>query len=159
VKYYFSLITLLVVNWLFWSGHVANPFLLTLGLASCLMTVYMSRRMKIVDEEGAPAQLGVRPFFYIPWLTKAVVQSNIEVASIVLSPVMPLRRRQIIVTARPKSELGRVILANSITLTPGTVSVQVEGDQITVHALSFEGAAEDMSDEMNRRICQMERRG
>lgn len=157
MKYYFSLLFLLGLNWLFWSGHFANPFLLALGLGSCLLTVYMSRRMRIVDEEGAPIQLGVRPFFYVPWLTKEVILSNLEVAQIVLSPIMPLRRSQITVTAHQKSELGRVILANSITLTPGTVSVQVEGDQITVHALSHEGSAEDISGEMNKRICAMER--
>jgi multicomponent Na+:H+ antiporter subunit E len=150
---------MLFVNWLFWSGHVGDPFIVGLGVLSCGATVYLSRRMKIVDEEGAPGHLGVRPFFYVPWLTKEVVSSNIAVTRIVLSPVMPLQRSQIVVTARQKSELGKVILANSITLTPGTVSVQVEGDKITVHALSFEGAAEDLSGEMNRRICEMERRG
>jgi multicomponent Na+:H+ antiporter subunit E len=150
---------MLFVNWLFWSGHVGNPFIVSLGVISCCATVYVSRRMKIVDEEGAPAHLGVRPFFYVPWLTKEVVSSNIAVTRIVLSPVMPLQRSQIVVTARQKSALGKVILANSITLTPGTVSVQVEGDKITVHALSFEGAAEDLSGEMNRRICEMERHG
>lgn len=159
MKYSFSLLTLLIINWLFWSGHVANPFLLSLGLGSCLLTVLMSRRMKIVDEEGAPAQLGVRPLFYVPWLTKEVVVSNIQVAKIVLSPEMQLHRRQVTITAHQKSELGRVILANSITLTPGTVSVQMEGDQITVHALSHEGPPEDIADEMDQRVCQMEGRG
>jgi len=159
VKYSFPLLALLILNWLFWSGHIANPFLLTLGLGSCLVTVFMSRRMKIVDEEGAPSQLGIRPFFYVPWLTKEVIKSNLEVTKIVLSPVMPMHRSQIVVTAGQKTELGKVILANSITLTPGTVSVQVQGDQITVHALCFKGDAEEMAGEMNRRICQMERRG
>ncbi len=159
VKYSFSLLGLLFVNWLLWSGHFDDPFIVSLGVASCLVTLYVSRRMKIVDEEGAPAQLGVRPLFYVPWLAKEVVASNIEVTKIVLSPVMPLQRSQIVVTATQKSVLGRVILANSITLTPGTVSVKVEGDKITVHALSFEGPAEELSGEMNRRICEMERKG
>ena len=156
MKYSFSLLTLLFANWLLWSGHFDNPFIVALGIISCLMTLYVSSRMKIVDEEGAPAHLGIRPLFYVPWLTKEIVISNIEVTKIILSPIMPLQRNQIIVTADQKSVLGRVILANSITLTPGTVSVQVEGDKITVHALSFDGAADELAGEMNRRICEME---
>ncbi len=113
--------------------------------------------MHIVDEEGAPAQLGIRPFTtYFPWLAKEIVESNIEVTQIILSPQMPLQRTMIYVHANQKSEIGRVILANSITLTPGTVSVSMENDTILVHALSFEGAEEDLSGEMDRRVCKLE---
>ena len=69
---------------------------------------------------------------------------------------MPLQRTMITVTATQRTELGRVILANSITLTPGTVSVDMQGDKISVHALHFEGAEEDLSGEMDRRVCRLE---
>ena len=115
-------------------------------------------RMGIVDEEGAPAQLGLRPFTqYAPYLIKEIAVSNIEVTKIICSAEMPLHRTVIEVGAHQKSELGRVILANSITLTPGTVSVNMEGDRITVHALSFEGAEEDLSGEMGRRVSKLEK--
>lgn len=114
--------------------------------------------MKIVDEEGAPAHLGIRPFLYFaPWLVKEIVTSNINVAKIILSPVMPLRRFLVMVPARQKSELGRVIFANSITLTPGTVSVRMEGKQILVHGLSMGENPDDMSDNMGERVCRLER--
>ena len=114
--------------------------------------------MKIVDEEGAPVQMGIRPFLqFAPWLAKEIVASNITVAKIILSPKMNLKRNLVTVPAGPRTELGKVMLANSITLTPGTVSVKMEGDEILVHALSLEGAAEDISGEMDRRIQKMER--
>jgi multicomponent Na+:H+ antiporter subunit E len=113
--------------------------------------------MSIVDEEGAPFQLGLRPFTrYAPWLIKEIVVSNIEVMKIVLAPKLNLQRNMIEVSANPKTELGRVILANSITLTPGTVSVSVDDDRILVHALSFEGAEEDLSGDMDRRVRNLE---
>ncbi len=114
--------------------------------------------MRIVDDEGAPVHMGIKPFtHYAPWLAWEIVKSNIAVAKIILSRQMPLQRNLVTVTAHQQSEIGRVILANSITLTPGTVSVWMEDDQILVHALSFQGAAEDISGDMDRRVQALER--
>ena len=114
--------------------------------------------MNIVDEEGVPIEMGLRPFiFYAPWLFKEIVMANIDVAWRILDPRLPILPTLIRVTASQKGDLGRVIYANSITLTPGTVSIDMEGDQITVHALSYEGAVEDMSGEMDRRVSNLER--
>ncbi|MBB3206869.1 multicomponent Na+:H+ antiporter subunit E [Rhodopirellula rubra] len=158
MKYALTLLVALVANWLLWSGHFDNPFLIGLGAASCLFCLWLSSRMKIVDEEGAPAHLGLRPFLlYAPWLAKEIVTSNINVARIILSPVMPLRRNLILVPAKQKSEIGRVIFANSITLTPGTVSVRLEGNNILVHGLSLDESADDMAGEMGERVCRLER--
>lgn len=159
VKYTLTLGAALAANWLLWSGHFESPFLLALGALSCLFSLYLSRRMKIVDEEGAPAQLGIRPFVsYAPWLAKEIAISNFQVAKIILAPRMRLMRNMVSVGAHEQSELGRVILANSITLTPGTVSVRVNGDRILVHALSLEDSQADIASEMDRRICRMEKR-
>ncbi|QDT05878.1 Na(+)/H(+) antiporter subunit E [Rubripirellula lacrimiformis] len=159
MKYTLTLGVALFVNWLLWSGHFENPFLIGLGVASCAFCLWLSARMNIVDEEGAPAQLGFRPFtHYAPWLIKEIVVANIDVAKIIISPVMRLRRNLVVVKANQKSSLGRVIMANSITLTPGTVSVDVLDDRIHVHALSLEDAAEDMSGDMDQRVCRLERR-
>ena len=159
MKYTVTLAIALVLVWLVWSGHFDKPFILLLGLISCIFSLYLSYRMRIVDEEGAPAQLGLRPFLsYAPWLAKEIAKSNWEVTKIILSPGMPMQRNMVTVTAHPKTQLGRVILANSITLTPGTVSVSMEDDEILIHALSFEGAAEDISGNMDRRVQALERR-
>lgn len=157
MKYAVTLLAALCVNWMLWSGHFGNVFLIGLGLASCLFSLWVALRMGIVDEEGAPAQLGLWPFLtYAPWLAWEIVKSNLRVAKIILSTPMPLRRNLLLVPARQKTALGRVILANSITLTPGTVSVQMEDDEILVHGLSLAESAEDISGDMGRRICKLE---
>ena len=158
MKYTLTLGVLLFVFWLLWSGHFDNYFIIALGVGSSVFCLWLSHRMRIVDEEGAPVEFGIRPFtIYLPWLIKEIVVSNIAVSKIICSPKMPLQRNMIEVRANQKSEIGRVILANSITLTPGTVSVNMDASKILVHALSFEGAEEDLSGEMDRRICRLEK--
>ena len=157
MKYFFTLTLALIASWLLWSGIYDYPFMFGLGAVSCIISIWIAMRMRIVDEEGAPAQLGIRPFTtYAPWLAKEIVESNIEVTKIILAPSLPMHRTMIEVGAHQETEIGRVILANSITLTPGTVSVSMEGNRILVHALSFEGAEEDLSGEMGRRIDRLE---
>jgi len=157
MKYSLTLSIALAGVWLIWSGHFDNVFLLVLGGLSVLSCLLLSRRMKIVDAEGAPMQLGFRPFtWYAPWLTKEIIFSNLMVAKIILSRKMPLKRKMVEITTNQKTALGRVILANSITLTPGTVSIDVHDGKIVIHALSLEGSADEMSAEMNRRVCELE---
>lgn len=157
MKYSVTLLLALVAIWFLWSGHV-EPFMLILAAFSLGLSMWISLRMGIVDEEGAPVQMGLRPFIqFAPWLGKEIVDSNVEVAKIILSRKMPIKRNVVTVPAGPKSQLGKVMLANSITLTPGTVSIKMEDDEILVHALSFEGAAEDLSGEMDRRIQALEK--
>gem|GEM_PF-450257 len=154
VKRTISLGIVLIATWLLWSGHFANPFLLLLGGLSILGVILLEKRMEILDDEGAPL-LGLKPFVYGAWLLKEIVVANIEVTKLVLDPYLPIRPRMVQVKASQETELGRVILANSITLTPGTISVDMQGDRIWVHALSFEGAEEDMSGDMDRRIREL----
>ena len=100
--------------------------------------------------------LGLRPIGYAIWLIEEILRANVEVARLIVDRQLPLRPRLICVHAQQATELGRVILANSITLTPGTVSVDMRGDRIWVHALSFGDAEEDLSGDMNRRVSGLE---
>lgn len=152
VKRTISLGIVLITTWLLWSGHFANPFLLLLGALSILGVILLEKRMEILDDEGAPL-LGLKPFAYGLWLLKEIVKANIEVTKLVLDPKLPIRPRLVRIKAKQETELGRVIFANSITLTPGTVSVDMQGDRIWVHALSYEGAEEDLSGDMDSRVC------
>jgi multicomponent Na+:H+ antiporter subunit E len=142
--------------WVLWSGHF-TPLLLGFGAGSCVGVVLLCRRMRIIDEEGVPVQLGLRPFVqYLPWLIKEIVLANIDVARRILDPRLPIRPSVLRVKASQKDELGRVVYANSITLTPGTVSMGLEGDEILVHALSAEAAQFEASGEMDRRVSRLE---
>ena len=156
MKYTLSLLIVLFAVWLLWSGHYTS-LMLVLGLVSCLAVVAVARRMGIVDEEGAPVELPLRALFYLPWLTRQIVKSNIDVARCILDPRLPISPRVIEVRASQQKDIGRVIYANSITLTPGTVSIDTDGDRITVHALTEEAAAGLLTGEMDRRVARLER--
>ena len=112
--------------------------------------------MQIVDAEGAPLRLGLRPLPYAVWLVKEVIEANFHVARRLLDPRLPIRPQLIRLKASQSEDLTRVVYANSITLTPGTVSVAIEDDEIVVHALTHSATDEDKSGEMDRRVTQLE---
>ncbi len=150
-----SLSILLFAVWLLWSGHY-TPLLLAFGVVSCLLVVYICHRMRIIDLEGHPVHLIFGAPSYALWLTWALVQSNWDIALRVLNPRLPIAPRMIRVKASQKTHLGQVIYANSITLTPGTVSVDIEEGVIEVHALTAESAQELLDGEMDRRVTRLE---
>ena len=162
VLYLVSLSIVLMGVWLIWSG-IYEPLLISFGVISVALTVFASHLLSSVDNEGQPLSLGARPFWYIPWLLKEIVVANIDVIKRILNPKLNDETAQIIsptwikVSAKQKTRLGRTLFANSITLTPGTVSVDVGEDYIWVHALSKEGA-ESLIDggEMGALVCRLE---
>jgi multicomponent Na+:H+ antiporter subunit E len=150
----FSLGLVLFILWLLLSGHT-SPLLLGLGLVSVLAVVLIAWRMDLVDPEGHPIHLIWRAIPYWAWLLLEIFKANIDVARAIVRPRMPVRPTVLRIKAGQKSDLGRVIYANSITLTPGTVTLAVEGEMMEVHALT-PGAAEDLlNGEMNRRVTAM----
>ncbi len=90
------------------------------------------------------------------WLGREIIKSNIDVARLILDPAMPISPNVFTVRADQKTELGRVTYANSITLVPGTVAMDVDEDVITVHALTQAAATDLKHGDMNRRVCHVE---
>lgn len=150
-----SFASVLFGTWLLLSG-LFEPLLLGLGVTSCLLVVYLARRMDLVDHEGHPIHLGLRAVVYWAWLAKEIVKANIDVARRILDPKLPISPTLVRVKTSQKSELGQVIYANSITLTPGTVSILVSEGSILVHAVARELAADLETGEMDRRVTGME---
>jgi multicomponent Na+:H+ antiporter subunit E len=112
--------------------------------------------MDVVDHEGHPIHLSWRALLYWPWLLWEIVKANIDVARALIKREMSTDISVFTVKATQKSELGRVIYANSITLTPGTVTIALDDDILTVHALTT-GAAEGLiTGEMDRRVTAVE---
>jgi len=146
------------LTWTLWSGYY-TPLLLALGFVSVLVVVAICIRMGLVDDEGAPVELLPRLWAYLPWLMWEICKANVDVARRILDPRLPIAPRMIRVVAGQRRDLGRVIYANSITLTPGTVSVAVEGDEILVHALTAAAADGLAEGEMDRRVTRLEGRG
>ena len=151
-----SLAVFLAILWLLLSGYFTEPLLLGLGAASVLFVAVVSYRKGVVDAEGHPVHLLLRALLYWPWLLWEIVKSNLQVARIILSPRLEIAPELIKVPTGQESDLGRVIYANSITLTPGTVSIYVWSQGIEVHALNRDFAADLEGGEMDRRVCGME---
>ncbi len=150
-----SLLVALAGAWILWSWHFTG-LLLTLGLASVILTLYITRRMRIEEDGLQSLAIPLRMIVYLPWLFLEIVKANLDVAARILNPRLPISPRVIRVRAGQRTDLARVIYANSITLTPGTVSVDTDGDMITVHALSAEAADGVETGEMDRRVQRLE---
>lgn len=145
----------LFTTWLLWSGHYTPP-LIAAGAASSLFVVALCTRMGIVDEERAPFRLLLGLIGYIPWLVVQIVLANIDVARRVLHPALPISPTLVTLRAGQRTDTARVIYANSITLTPGTITIRVRDDVLLVHALSRDGAASLQTGEMDRRVSALE---
>lgn len=143
----------LAALWLLWSG-LYLPLMLVLGLVSCLIVVWLTQRFKTIDHESVPIHLGFRVLSYWVWLMKEIVVSSIQVTKIVLSPQMPISPKVVQVQSKSKGEVRQVIFGNSITLTPGTLTTDLdEHGLITVHALTQEGADGVVNGDMNDRVA------
>ena len=142
--------------WLLLSGHY-TPLLLLLGTVSTLLVVLLTTRADLIDREIQPVLIKPSVLLYWAWLGREIVKSNIDVSRRILNPSLPISPTIFTLRATQKTELGRVTYANSITLVPGTVTVDVEEDLFTVHALTQEIAADLKRGEMNRRVCEVEK--
>ena len=123
------------------SGQFHNSFLMAVGAGCIALIVFLGARMGIVDEESYPGPgVWLRALLYAPYLLWQVIISNIDVLKRVLSPSMPVSPRMVRVPYSTKTAFGTVTYANSITLTPGTVTVEVTDDGLLIHALTAEAA-------------------
>ena len=156
MKHLAALSVALFAVWLLWSGYLDNILLVVLGALSCIFVVILALRMRLVDAEGVPVKIAWRLQRYAPWLVWQVCLANLHVARRILDPKLPIHPSVIRVKPGQKSDLGRVIYANSITLTPGTVSVDIDENGITVHALTRQAASDLETGEMDRRVTWLE---
>lgn len=151
-----SLIVALAAFWVLLSGFF-TPFLLAAGLGSVLAVVWFAdRRMKVLDVEGHPSHLSVRALTYWPWLLWEIVKSGWDVTKRILHPRLPISPCMVRVPTSQATDIGRVIYANSITLTPGTISLELTEGEILVHALTREGAEGLATGDMDRRATAFE---
>lgn len=150
-----SLGAFLLLFWLLLSGHY-TVFLIALGVASALGCAYVARRMDILDVEGHPVHLATRAVTYFPWLIWEILTSAWDVTKLILHPKLPISPTLVTVKASQKTPLGVSVYGNSITLTPGTITVEIRGDELTVHAITREGADALASGAMDRRVTQFE---
>lgn len=150
-----SLAGFLFAFWLVLSGHY-TPMLVAAGAVGAILCALAAMRMRTADAEGHPIHLFVGALTYFPWLAWEIAKSAWAVTKVVLDPKLPISPTMTVVKASQRTPLGVNIYANSITLTPGTITVGVSGNDLTVHALVRDGAIDLEGGGMDRRVSRFE---
>jgi len=157
MRYLISLSLLLGLLWLGVSG-VYKPLLFGLGAISVAFVVWISKRMEVAGVEHNPVLYTWRLPVYWAWLCWEILKSNVEVARAALQPARHLHPRIVTVPVQLGSAVAKVTYANSVTLTPGTVTLLLEPDSLEAHALTEKSAAGLESGVMARRVAWLENR-
>lgn len=152
---YGSIGLVLFCFWLVLSGHY-TIITVPAGILSVLGVVALSRRMGVADEEGHPIHLLPRAITYWPWLALEIAKSAWDVTKIILHPKLPITPTLIRLKASQHSAVGIATYANSITLTPGTITARVSGNEFLVHAITRSGAEDLAKGTMDRRVRKFE---
>jgi multicomponent Na+:H+ antiporter subunit E len=152
---YVGLTIVLFAFWLALSGHYTT-FLIAGGAGCAALVTLAALRMRTADAEGFPVELLPRALTYFPWLAWEIAKSAWSVAKIIVDPRLPISPTMTVVKASQRTSTGVAIYANSITLTPGTITVGVDGNDLTVHALVSGGADDLEGGGMDRRVSQFE---
>jgi multicomponent Na+:H+ antiporter subunit E len=127
-------VPLLAAFWLLLSGHF-DPLLLTLGAVSIAVVCAMAWRAGLYLHRDLTVPFALRlPWFFL-WLGGQVFVSSLAVARKVWSPRLDLRPVVGSTPAQDLPELSQVTYANAITLTPGTLSLDISDKLIRVHSL------------------------
>ncbi|MGB5588080.1 MAG: Na+/H+ antiporter subunit E [Gammaproteobacteria bacterium] len=149
-----ALAAVLAATWLLWSG-LYKPLLLALGTFSCALVIYISLRMRLFDYSVFTLRFGWRLLGYWVWLGKEIVKSSMQVTRAVLSAELPISPTVAELDAKSRHPVDIAALGNSITLTPGTLTLRIRDGRLLVHSLTREGAEDMMGGEMNRRVARL----
>ena len=128
------LFLILLTLWLLMSGHY-SILIITLGIISCAFCVYVAKRGNLIDDEGLPIFFIPRLSNYLIWLFKEILKSNLNTAKVIING--KVEPETFTVKASQVTDVAKVTYANSITLTPGTVTTKMQKDVFEVHALKF----------------------
>ena len=155
-----TIITVVVLFclWLLMSG-IYQGFIVMLGFIAAAIAVFVVRRMDDVADTG---RLEIRlrilnTIGYFFWLLVEIAKSNWLVTKTILGLKPSIKQHFFKVPCTQETEVGKTTFANSITLTPGTISVEHEGEEIWVHALSYSEEDLDALADMNSRVSNIER--
>ena len=151
------LVVVLGAIWLLLSGYFDKTLLLIFGALSSIFTAWLAQRAGILDDEGVPGGIFPGIIGYLFWLVFEIGKANIMVARQALAVEPKLSPKLFYAPNPPRSRLGKVIFGNSITMTPGTVTIDLREEQILVHGLTEELADVDGIHDMGERVAKIER--
>ncbi|MEJ2309266.1 MAG: Na+/H+ antiporter subunit E [Gammaproteobacteria bacterium] len=149
--HYLFILIFLFLFWLLLSGHYV-ALIISFGMVSALLVTFLVYRMDRADEEISSFRPGPGVLRYFAWLMWQVVLSNIDVARRIWHPSLPIRPTWQRLDTSVSTPLEKTLYANSITLTPGTLTTDVREDHFMIHSLSPEGIEELRKGEMEKRI-------
>ncbi|MDD2401028.1 MAG: Na+/H+ antiporter subunit E [Clostridia bacterium] len=136
----------LFVFWFILSGRTDAKHII-IGIVTAIVTSWICRpvlRLKSTTNRGEVIAAYNLPYIklipYIFWLLWEVVKANIDVALLVLNPKMPIEPLMVKFKKSMSNPVAHALLANSITLTPGTITVDVQDGVYTIHALTKSAA-------------------
>ncbi len=155
MRHKISLSIILILFWLLNSGHY-NYLILALGAASIAIVVLIAHRMDVVDHESQTIHLSLEYPRFGLWLIKEIVVANLTVVKHIWLGNKTITPTVKVIKASQTTDVGKVIYANSITLTPGTVTLGLVNDEIMVHALIQENIVALESGDMDSRVSRLE---
>ena len=151
-----ALAATLFAFWLLLSG-IYTPFLVLSGLGASIGVALLAQRMELIDREGHPIHLALAAMGYWPWLFKEIAKSGWQVSRIILDPRLPISPTLVRFKPSQATSVALATHANSITLTPGTITVEASHEEFLVHALTRQAAAGVVDSEMDRRVSRLDR--
>ena len=149
----FILFFILFSLWLLISGHY-NVLIVSLGIISCAFCVYVAKRGKLIDDEGLPIFFMPRLLNYLIWLFKEILKSNLSTAKVIING--KVEPETFTVKTSQVTDVAKVTYANSITLTPGTVTTKIQKGVFEVHALNSDFGNDVRTNEMDKKVTWLE---
>ncbi len=144
---------ILIVFWAMLSGKF-DVFHLSLGVICSVLIAYLTHDLLFANARVGDMRVIVQRFIvYIPWLLYQIILSNFHVAYLALSPKMPIDPKIMRFDTKLESDISWVTLANSITLTPGTITMDIREGEFFIHALSKKVADDLDTGEMEDRVA------
>lgn len=152
-----GLFVLMLGFWLLLSGHY-DPLFISMGVVSATVATWFGGALlehTIGPAHSHPRVRVLSLLVYVGWLVARIIPSAIQVARIVLDPRLPPEPGMVRFRTRLNSPAARTTLANSITLVPGTMTIDVEGDEFTVHAFTHDAVKDLATGRMQNRIARV----
>ncbi len=144
---------ILFAFWMLLSGKF-DAFHLTLGAICCALVAYLFHDLLFANVRvGDMRVVAARFIAYIPWLIQQILLANIHVVSLVVRRRMPIDPRVVTFKTKLETDISCVTLANSITLTPGTITMDIKDGVFYVHAVSQKVADELNAGDMEDRVA------
>jgi multicomponent Na+:H+ antiporter subunit E len=135
-----------------------KTLILVFGLGSVLLVMFFMKRMS--EKDGYEVEINLKiteTLKYLFWLIVEVAKCNVAVAKLLLARKVRIAQEFVEIPVSTKSDLAQVIFANSITLTPGTVTVETEDNNLLVHVLNLDNNTESELGNMGRRVSSLEK--